>query len=170
MLEGIAWNRPNSKTLEHLVWSVYDGILLPGPTPKLMGPESYNQVTRHLTSKVFRGLQVHCPMRTSAQFDEPAPVRVCSVVFATPPSEMAKRPEATEAMGTTSHKVDTAEEGAVGGETDIDPNTHPMAWMRDRQNCYSDEIISFWPLLRPLTDGGGTATRRLAHHLLSTWQ
>ena len=31
-------------------------------------------------------------------------------------------------------------------------------------------MISFWPLLRPLTDGGGTATRHLAHRLLSTWQ
>ena len=36
-----------------------------------MGPESYNQVTRHLAAKVFRGLQVCCLLRTSAQFDEP---------------------------------------------------------------------------------------------------
>ena len=54
-LEDVAWNKPDSKTLEHLVWSVYDGILSPGPTPKLMGPESYNQVTRRLASKLFRG-------------------------------------------------------------------------------------------------------------------
>ena len=54
-LEDVAWNKPDSKTLERLVWSVYDGILLQGPTPKLMGPESYNQVTRRLASKVFRG-------------------------------------------------------------------------------------------------------------------
>ena len=114
-LEDIAWNKPDSKTLEHLVWSVYGGILSPGPTPKLTGPESYNQVTRRLTSKVFRGLQVCCPTRTSAQFDKRPPVRVRSVVFATPTSRMAKRSEATEAMDTTPHKVDTAEEGAVGG-------------------------------------------------------
>ena len=37
-LERIAWNRPDSKTLERLVWSVYDGLLSPGPTPKLKGP------------------------------------------------------------------------------------------------------------------------------------
>ena len=141
-----------------------------GPSLKLMGPKSYNQVTRHLASKVFRGLQVRCPTRTSAQFDEPPLVRVRSVIFATPPSGMPKRLEATEAMDMTPHKVDTAEEGAVGGETDVDPNTHLMTWMRDRQNSYSDEMISFWPLLCPLTDGGGTATRCLAHHLLSTWQ
>ena len=64
-LEDVAWNKPDSKTLECLVWSVYDGILSPGPTPKLTGPESYNQVTRHLASKVFRGVQVHCPTCTS---------------------------------------------------------------------------------------------------------
>ena len=84
MLEHIAWSKPDSKTLERLVWSVYDGLLSPGPTPKLMGPESYNQVTRHLAAKVFRGLQVCCLVRTSAQFDEPTPVKVRSVVFAHP--------------------------------------------------------------------------------------
>ena len=89
-LEDIAWNKPNSKTLECLVWSVYDGIPSPEPTLKLTGPESYNQVTRHLANKVFRGLQVCCPTHTSAQFDEPTPVKVCSVVFATPPSGMPK--------------------------------------------------------------------------------
>ena len=91
-----------------------------------------------------------------------------SVIFATPPSGIPKRQEATEAMDTTPHKVNTEEEGAVGGETDIDPNSHPMTWMLDRQNSYSDEMISFWPLLGPLTDGGGMATRHLAHRLLST--
>ena len=170
MLECIAWNSPDSKTLEHLVWSVYDGILSPGPTLKLMGPESYNQVTRHLASKVFRGLQVHCLMQTLAQFDEPAPVRVRSVIFATPPSDMARKLQATEAMDMTSQKVESAEEGAVGGEASADPNRHPMAWMHDQQKCYDDEMISFWPLLHPLTDGGGTATRHLVHHFLSTWQ
>ena len=169
-LEDFAWNKPDSKTLERLVWSVYEGILSPGPTPKLTGPESYNQVTMCLASKVFRGVQVHCPTRTLAQFDEPTPVKVRSVVFAIPPSGVSKKSEATEAMDTTPHKVDMAEEGAVGGQMEEDPNTHPMAWMRDRQNSYSDEMIHFWPLLRPLTDGGGTKTRHLARHLLSTWQ
>ena len=37
MLERVAWSKPDSKTLEHLVWSVYDGLLSPGPTLKLMG-------------------------------------------------------------------------------------------------------------------------------------
>ena len=113
---------------------------------------------------------MRCLTCTSAQFDEPSPVRVCSVVFAVPPSRVPKRLEATEAMDTSPHKVDMTVEGAVGGQAEEDPNTHPMAWMRDRQNSYSDEMIHFWPLLRPLTDGGGTKTRRLARRLLSTWQ
>ena len=75
-LECITWAKPESKTLEHLVWSVYDGLISLGPTPKLVGPESYNQVTRHLTTKVFRGLQVHCSARMLAQFDEPPPPKV----------------------------------------------------------------------------------------------
>ena len=37
-LEYVAWNKSDSKTLEHLVWSIYDGVLSPGPTPKLTGP------------------------------------------------------------------------------------------------------------------------------------
>ena len=82
----------------------------------MTGPESYNQVTRHLTSKVFRGLQVRCPTQTSAQFDEPPPVRVRSVVFATPTSGMVRKSEVTEAMDTYPHKVETEEEGAVGGK------------------------------------------------------
>ena len=106
-LEHVAWSEPDSKTLEHLVWSVYDGVLSPGPTPKLMGPESYNQVTRHLAAKVFWGLQVRCPARTSAQFDEPSPVRkVRSVVFAQPPSESARK---------RSHGHCPPEKGGCGG-------------------------------------------------------
>ena len=169
-LEDITWNKPDSKTLEHLVWSIYDGILSPGPTPKLTGPESYNQVTRCLASKVFRGVQVCCLTRTSAQFDEPTPVRMHSVLFAVPPSGVSKKSEATEAMDTSPHKVDTVEEGAVRGEMEEDPSAHPMAWMRDRQNSYGDEMIHFWPLLCPLTDGRRMNTRCLAHCLLSTWQ
>ena len=166
-LEHIAWSKPDSKTLECLVWSVYDGLLSPGPTPKLTGPKSYNQVTRCLAAKVFRGLQVHCLMRTSAQFDELTPVRVWSVIFVTPLSKMARK---TEAMNTASQKVESTKEGAVGEEADTDPDRHPMAWMRNHQCCYDDKMISFWPLLRPLRDGGGTMTQCLVHHLLSTWQ
>ena len=73
-------------------------------------------------------------------------------------------------MDTASQKVKSAKEGAVGGEGDTDLDRHLMAWMCNCQRCYDDEMISFWPLLRPLMDGGGTATRHLARRLLSTWQ
>ena len=150
MLERVSWSKPDSKTLECLVWSVYDGLLSPGPTPKLMGPESYNQVTRCLATKVFRGLQVHCPVRTSAQFDEPPPVKVRSVVFAPPLSEIARK---TEAMDTASQNVESTEEGAVGGEVGVDLDRHTMTWMHNRQCCYDDKMINFWPLLCPLMEG-----------------
>ena len=130
------------------------------------GPESYNQVTRHLAAKVFRGLQVCCSVRTSAQFDEPPPTRVRSVIFVPPSSEIVRK---TEAMDTASQKGENANEEAVGGESCIDPDKHPMAWMHNRQHCYDDEIINFWPLLHPVTDGKGTITWCLVCHLLSMW-
>ena len=169
-LECIAWSEQDSKTLERLVWSVYDGLLSPGPTPKLMGPETYNQVTRCLATKVFRGLQVCCPVRTSAQFDEPSPVRkVRSVVFAQPPSESVRK---TEVMNMATQKREGMEGGAVGGDAEVntDQDIHPMEWMRNRQHCYDDEMINFWLLLHLLTDGGGTSMRHLACQLLSTWE
>ena len=150
MLEHVAWSKPDSKTLERLVWSVYDGLLSPGPTPKLTGPESYNQVTRCLATKIFRGLQVCCSARTSAQFDELLPARVQSVIFAQPPSEITRK---TEAMDMASQKVENTEEGAVGGEPCVDLDRHPMAWMRNRHCCYDDETINFWLLLCLLMDG-----------------
>ena len=76
----------------------------------------------------------------------------------------------TEAMDMASPKVENAEEGAVGGEVGIDLDRHPMAWMCNRQRCYDDEMINFWPLLHPLMDGRGTMTWHLVHHLLSMWQ
>ena len=117
MLECITWGKPDSKTLEGLVWSVYDGLLSLGPTPKLAGPKSYNQVTRCLAAKVFRGLQVHCSARTSAQFNELPPPKVRSVVLAPPQSEITRK---TETMDTASPKVEDTEEGTVGGELCVD--------------------------------------------------
>ena len=70
-------------------------------------------------------------------------------------------------------KREGAEEGAVGGDAEVnaDPDIHPMEWMRNRQHCYNDnEMINFWLLLCPLTDGGGTTTWCLACRLLLTWE
>ena len=91
------------------------------------------------------------------------------VVFAQPPSESAKK---AEVMDTTSQNREGAEQGAVGGDAEVnaDPDIHPMEWMHNHQHCYNDEMIVFWPLLCPLTDGGGTVTRCLTCRLLSTWE
>ena len=110
-LDHMTWSNPDSKMLEHLVWSVYDGILTPGPTPKLVGPKSYNQVLKCLATKAFRGLQVCCSARTSAQFDEPPPCRVQSVVLMLPQHKGAKK---VEIMDTASPKDEDIEEGAMG--------------------------------------------------------
>ena len=68
-----------------------------------------------------------------------------------------------------SQKGEDAKEGTVGGEPCVDPDRHLMTWMHNRQCCHDDEMINFWPLLHPLTDGKGTTTWHLAHHLLSMW-
>ena len=47
-------------------------------------------------------------------------------------------------MHTSPRKVAMTVEGAVGGQAEEDPNTHPMVWMRDRQNSYSDKMIHVW--------------------------
>ena len=77
------------------------------------------------------------------------------MVFAPPPSESARK---ADVVKVAPPKSEGTEEGAVGGETEVDadPDIHPMAWMRNRQCCYDDEMIGFWLLLHPLTDGGGT--------------
>ena len=51
----------------------------------------------------------------------------------------------------------------------VDPNTHGMKWMKERQCSYQDFQLEFWLLLRPLTDGSEERTRQLAHRLLSVW-
>ena len=148
------------------MWSIYDGLISLGPTLKLVGPESYNQVTRHLAAKVFRGLQVWCSARTSAQFDKPPTLKLQSIILAPPQSEIARK---TEVMDTAFPKTEDVGEGAVGGDQHIDPDKSPMAWMHDHQCWYDDEMIEFWPLLCPLMDGKGTITQWLAHRLLLTW-
>ena len=154
------WNTLPGLTQKARPWSTWCGLFTmdlshPGPHPKLVGPKSYNQVTRHLAAKVFRGLQVQCSVRTLAQFDKPPTPKLQLVVLAPPQSEITRK---IEAMETAFTKAEDAEEGAVGGELCIDPDKHLMAWMHDPQWWYDDEMIEFWPLLCPLTDGKGTTT------------
>ena len=108
-LDHVTWSNPDSRMLECLMWSVYDGILTPGPKPKLVGPISYHQVLKCLATKVYRGLQVCCSART--QFNEPPLHRVRSVVLILPQHEGAKK---AETMDTASPKDEDIEEGAMG--------------------------------------------------------
>ena len=121
------------------MWSVYDGLISLGPTLKLVGPKSYNQVTRHLAAKVFRGLQIWCSVRTSAQFDELPTPKLWSIILALPQSKIARK---TEAMDTASPKTEDAGEGAVGGDQCADPDKYPMSWMHDHQRWYDDKMNS----------------------------
>ena len=112
------------------MWSVYNGLISLGPTLKLVGPKSYNQVTRCLAAKVFRGLQVQSSVRSSAQFDELPTPKLQSIILALPQSKITRK---TEAMDTASPKMEGAGEGAVGGDQHVDPDKSPMAWMHNRQ-------------------------------------
>ena len=40
----------------------------------------------------------------------------------------------------------------------VNPNTHGMKWMKERQRSYRDIQLEFWLLLRPLTDGSEERT------------
>ena len=110
-LDCVTWSNPHSRMLEHLVWSIYDEILTLGPTPKPVGLKSYHQVLKRLTTKAYRGLQVCCSARTSAQFNKLPLCRVQSVVLVPPQHEGAMK---AETMDTTSPKDEDIEEGAVG--------------------------------------------------------
>ena len=136
MLECIAWAKPESKTLECLVWSVYDGLLSSRPTLKPVGPESYNQVTKHLAAKVFRGLQVQCSVRTSAQFDELPTPKLRSIVLAPPQSEIARK---TEAMDTASSKTEDA-----GGRSCRRWPTHRSRQISNVLDAWPSALVWWW--------------------------
>ena len=67
-LECAVHSSKDTIALEHLVWAVYDNLLVPGRLPSLSGYESYGQVLQCLLEKAFRGLQAHYPACTSAVF------------------------------------------------------------------------------------------------------
>ena len=152
-------------------WSTWCGRFMmdfyhPGPHRNLWALNPTIRWLGTLTAKIFRGLQIQCSARTSAQFDKPPTPRLWSIVYRPHESEIARK---TEAMDTASPKTEGTGEGAVGGEQHTDPDKYPMSWMRDHQHWYDDEMIEFLALLRPLMDGKGTITWQLACHLLLTW-
>ena len=54
--------------LECLAWVVFDNIMGPSETPPLSGLETYNQIIGHLSGKIYKGLHMRCPARTSTSF------------------------------------------------------------------------------------------------------
>ena len=57
--------------LEHLAWAVYDGILLVGPWPKLLGECSWCTVLARLHQHIYRSHNdaAHCPPQTLGSWD-----------------------------------------------------------------------------------------------------
>ena len=57
--------------LEHLTWVVYDGALLVGPWPKLLGNCSWCTVLARLHQHIYRGHDdmAHCPPQTLGSWD-----------------------------------------------------------------------------------------------------
>ena len=57
--------------LEHLVWVVYDGTLLVGPRPELLGDRSWCTVLAGLHKHIYRGCDdvAHCPPQMLGSWD-----------------------------------------------------------------------------------------------------
>ena len=57
--------------LEHLAWAVYDGALLVGPWPKLLGDCSWCTVLAGLHKHIYRGCNdtAHCPPHKLGSWD-----------------------------------------------------------------------------------------------------
>ena len=59
---------------------------------------------------------------------------------------------------------------ATGGQkSDLHLERDALKWMKEQQCSYTDEQLSFWTLLHPLTDGSETSSWHLACWLLSVW-
>ena len=57
--------------LEHLMWAVYDGILLVGPQPELSGDRPWCTVLARLQQHIYRGRDdaAHCPPQMLGSWD-----------------------------------------------------------------------------------------------------
>ena len=168
---------PDTIQLECLAWAVFDNIMGPGDAPPLCGFKMYDQIIRHLASKAYKGMHMHCPAHTSTSFG----AEVTTVTVVNPESKKSTRPPCytmtrdvrEEFRGSYSaykQKQDHAERHQSYAPTrPVDPNTQGMKWMKECQRSYKDIQLEFWLLLRPLTDGSEERTRQLACRLLSVW-
>ena len=54
--------------LECLAWAAFDNVMGLGKMPQLSGFETYSQILGCLVDKVYKGLHMCCPVRTSTSF------------------------------------------------------------------------------------------------------
>ena len=61
---------------KRLVWVMYDGVLLVGPQPKLLGNRPWCVVLAGLQQHIYRGCEdvAHCPPQTLSSWDHEEPV------------------------------------------------------------------------------------------------
>ena len=59
-------NTKDARHLKHLAWAVYNGALLVGPWPKLLGPRPWCTMLAGLQRHIYRGREdaAHCPPQT----------------------------------------------------------------------------------------------------------
>ena len=64
-------NVEDVRHLEHLAWAVYDGTLLVGPWPELLGNHPWCTVLAGLQQHIYRGCDAlaHCPPQTLSSWD-----------------------------------------------------------------------------------------------------
>ena len=172
-----AMSAPDTIQLERLAWAVYDNVMGPSETPPLCGFETYDQIIRCLASKAYKGVHMRCPAWTSTSFGAGEATEIVenpeSKKDTRPPRYTMTRDVRQEFRGSYSaykEKQDIAgRDQSYASSHAVDPNTHGMKWMKERQRSYRDIQLEFWLLLRPLTDGSEEHTRQLARRLLSVW-
>ena len=140
---------PDTIQLERLAWAVFDNIMGPGEAPPLCGFEMYVQIIRHLASKAYKGVHMHCPAHTSASLG----TEVTTATVVNPESKKSTRPQRytmtrdvrEEFRGSYSaykEKQDSAERDQSYAPTClVDPNTQGMKWMKERQRSYRGHTI-----------------------------
>ena len=64
-------NIEDTRHLEHLMWAVYNGTLLVGPRPELLGACTWCTVLAGLQRHIYRGRDdvAHCPPQTLGSWD-----------------------------------------------------------------------------------------------------
>ena len=172
-----AMSAPDTIQLERLAWAVFDNVMGPGEAPPLCGFETYDQIVRCLASKAYKGVHTRCPAWTSASFGTEGTTGIVenpeSEKNTRPPRYTMTRDVRQEFRGSYSaykEKQDIAERNqSYASSHPVNPNTHGMKWMKERQCSYWDIQLEFWLLLRPLTDGSEERTHQLARRLLSVW-